>query len=244
MTFTGLVAGFVRVWSHRRLRARLRGLEQQVALDRERARIARDIHDDLGGSLTQIALLSDRALHDPAIPDSGTVPLGAISSRVREGIRSLDEIVWAINPSNDTLVHLLDYIAQYAVDFLALANIRCEVDIPMTLPARVVPAEARHSLFLAVKETLNNVVRHAGATQVIFRGVITPDAVHITLIDNGRGFVGPPHDAYSNGHRNLRERMTEAGGSYSVESTVGQGTTARLELRVAGEPVEIRTNVP
>ncbi len=141
-------------------------------------------------------------------------------------------------------MHVLDYIAQYAVDFLAVANIRCEVDIPVTLPARVVPADARHSLFLAVKETLNNVVRHAAATQVVFRGVITPDAVHITLIDNGRGFAGPPHDAYANGHRNLQQRMAEAGGSYEVESVVGQGTTARLHLRLAAAPAEIRTNVP
>lgn len=243
-SFTGLVAGFVRFWSHRRLRTRLRGLEQQVALDRERARIARDIHDDLGGSLTQIALLSDRALHESATSQPGVTHLGAISTRVQEGIRSLDEIVWAINPSNDTLEHLLDYIAQYAVDFLAVANIRCIVDIPVTLPARVVPAEARHGLFLAVKESLNNVVRHAAATEVTFRGVITPDSVHITLVDNGRGFNGVPHDAYSNGHRNLRQRMAESGGSYRVESAVGQGTTVHLHLGLGSATEKIRTNVP
>jgi signal transduction histidine kinase/ligand-binding sensor domain-containing protein len=243
-SFTLLLVGSVRFWSHRRLRAKLRGLEQQVALDRERARIARDIHDDLGGSLTQIALLSDRALHNAAPSDPGAPQLNAISSRVQEGIRSLDEIVWAINPSNDTLEHLLDYIGQYAVDFLQLANIRCEVDVPVTLPARVVPADARHSLFLAVKETLNNVVRHAAATQVTFRAIITADTVQITIIDNGRGFVGPPHDAYANGHRNLQQRMDEAGGSYRIESAVGCGTTARLSLRVGGPVREIRTNVP
>jgi signal transduction histidine kinase/ligand-binding sensor domain-containing protein len=241
--FTFLVVVSVRFWSHRRLRAKLRGLEQQVALDRERARIARDIHDDLGGSLTQIALLSDRALHETG-RDSSAPDLSAISSRVQEGIRSLDEIVWAINPSNDTLEHLLDYIAQFAVDFLRLANIRCEIDVPVTLPARVVPADARHSLFLAVKETLNNVVRHAGATQVTFRAVITADAVQVTITDNGRGFAGPPHDAYANGHRNLQERMQEAGGSYRVESAVGLGTTSVLMLGVKAPDSKIRTNVP
>ena len=241
--FTFLVVVSARFWSHRRLRAKLRGLEQQVALDRERARIARDIHDDLGGSLTQIALLSDRALHE-AGRDASAPDLSAISSRVQEGIRSLDEIVWAINPSNDTLEHLLDYIAQFAVDFLRLANIRCEIDVPVTLPARVVPADARHSLFLAVKETLNNVVRHAGATQVTFRAVITTDAVQVTITDNGRGFAGPPHDAYANGHRNLQERMQEAGGSYQVESAVGRGTTSILTLGVKSPDSKIRTNVP
>jgi signal transduction histidine kinase/streptogramin lyase len=242
--FTVLVVALVRVWSHRRLQARLRGLEQQVALDRERTRIARDIHDDLGGSLTQIALLSDRALHDTGVRDSGAPHLIAISSRVQEGIRSLDEIVWAINPSNDTLEHLLDYIAQYAVDFLRVANINCEVDIPVTLPQRVVPADARHSLFLAVKETLNNVVRHAGATYVRFQGVITPDSVQITIRDNGRGFAGLPHDAYANGHRNLQQRMQEAGGSYLVESALGRGTITILTLQVEAARFPIRTNIP
>jgi signal transduction histidine kinase/ligand-binding sensor domain-containing protein len=242
--FTFLVVASARFWSHRRLRAKLRALEQQVALDRERTRIARDIHDDLGGSLTQIALLSDRALHDSGGGEPGTPHLNAISSRVHEGIRSLDEIVWAINPSNDTLEHLLDYTAQYAVDFLRLADIRCEVDIPVIVPQRIVPADARHSLFLAVKETLNNVVRHARATQVTFRGVVTADAVQITLCDNGRGFAGPPHDAYANGHRNLQQRMHDAGGSYHVESAVGRGTTTILTLGVARPASKIRTNVP
>jgi signal transduction histidine kinase len=216
----------------------LKALEQQVALDRERARIARDIHDDLGGSLTQIALLSDRAR---AAPDHAAVDVEHISTRVRDGIRSLDEIVWAINPSNDTLEHLLDYIGQFAVDFLRLAGIRCLVDLPVTLPARAVSAEARHSLFLAVKETLNNIVRHSGATEVTFRGVVSDEAVELTLTDNGCGFDQPPQDAFSNGIRNLQERMAEIGGSYTLRSAAGAGTTAVLSLRL---PRMARTNVP
>jgi signal transduction histidine kinase/ligand-binding sensor domain-containing protein len=233
--FTLGVVALVRYASHRRLRAKLKALEQQVALDRERTRIARDIHDDLGGSLTQIALLSDRALAEHSGLNGATEHVAGISARVREGIRSLDEIVWAINPSNDTLEHLLDYIGQHAVDFLRVAGIRCQVDLPVTVPAHVVPADARHSLFLAVKESLNNIVRHAAATEVVLRGMIGPDAIELTLRDNGRGFAGPPADAYANGLRNLGQRMSEVGGAYEVTSAPGEGTTVRLTLGLAGE---------
>lgn len=229
----GLVAA-VRYGSYRRLRAKLKALEQQVALDRERTRIARDIHDDLGGSLTQIALLSDRALAEHGGLNGATEHVAGISARVREGIRSLDEIVWAINPSNDTLEHLLDYLGQTAVDFLRVAGIRCQVDLPVTVPARVVAADARHSLFLAMKESLNNVVRHAHATEVGLHGRVGPDALELTLRDNGCGFAGPPADAYANGLRNLRERMAEAGGTYEVRSAPGEGTTVVLTLRFGG----------
>jgi signal transduction histidine kinase len=232
--FTISVIAAVRYGSYRRLRAKLKALEQQVALDRERTRIARDIHDDLGGSLTQIALLSDRALAEHGGLNGATEHVAGISARVREGIRSLDEIVWAINPSNDTLEHLLDYIGQHAVDFLRVAGIRCQVDLPMTVPARVVPADARHSLFLAVKESLNNIVRHARATEVVLQGSVGADALELTLRDNGCGFDGPPVDAYANGLRNLRQRMAEVGGVYEVRSAPGEGTTVHLTMRLTG----------
>jgi signal transduction histidine kinase/ligand-binding sensor domain-containing protein len=240
LVFTlGVIAG-VRYGSHRRLRAKLKTLEQQVALDRERARIARDIHDDLGGSLTQIALLSDRARESP---EGAASDVESISTRVHEGIRSLDEIVWAINPANDTLEHLLDYIAQYAVDFLRLADIRCEVDLPVTLPARVVSAEVRHNLFLTVKESLNNIVRHACADVVTFRGVIAAETVEITISDNGRGFdESAQGDVFANGVRNLHQRMKDVGGSYSIRSARGSGTTVLVVLRHATAPSS--TNVP
>jgi signal transduction histidine kinase len=121
------------------------------------------------------------------------------------------------------------------VDFLRVAGIRCQVDLPVTVPTRVVPADARHSLFLAVKESLNNVVRHARASEVMLQGKVEPDAVELTLRDNGCGFAGPPADAYANGLRNLRHRMAEIGGTYEIQSAPGEGTTVVLTLRLTGE---------
>jgi len=235
----GTLAGFtlamivaVRYISYRRLRVRLQSLEQEAALDKERRRIARDIHDDLGGSLTQIAMLSDLALEDRAAPEKSAEHVGQISTRAREGIRSLDEIIWAVNPSNDTLQHLVDYIGQFAVGFLGASRIRCFVDLPEEMPDRNISSEVRHHLFLVVKETLTNIVRHARASEVWVRTVVTADSLQISIEDNGQGFAGAPSDADADGLRNMTERMREIGGEFHIETRTGSGT--RVLLRLGG----------
>src|SRR5262249_2729342 len=106
--FTLLVVAIVRYVSFRRLRLHLRHLEQQAALHKERARIAKDIHDDLGANLTQISLLGELAQQDRGQPEKAAERVNTISSTARQAIKSLDEIVWAVNPRNDTLGHLID----------------------------------------------------------------------------------------------------------------------------------------
>src|SRR6185369_32319 len=221
--FTLAMVVAVRYVSYRRLRLRLRSLEQQAALDKERRRIARDIHDDLGGSLTQIAMLSDLALEDREKPEESGRHVAQIATRAREGIRSLDEIVWAVNPSNDTLNHLVDYIGQSAVDFLGASRIRCFVDLPDELPDSTVSSEVRHHLFLVVKETLNNIVRHARATEVRVSAAVSAAWLEIRIEDNGQGFDGTSAGPYADGLRNMTERMRAIGGEFRIETAPGSG---------------------
>lgn len=217
--FTSLVIAVVRYISFRRLRAELLTLEQRAALDKERSRIARDLHDDLGCSLNQVALTLDMAQSDPA---NGTIQ--RCSSMVRQTARSVDEIVWAINPRNDTLRYMVDYISQFAVEFLHAAGIRCRVDLPDNVPDRLISPEARHNLFLVVKETLNNVARHARANEVQLRIAVDSQQVAIAIEDNGCGFANQTDNASCDGLRNLRQRMQEVGGRLQIESRVGAGT--------------------
>ena len=228
--FTGGVAALVRYVSFRSLRLKLRTAQQQAALYQERARIAKDIHDDLGGSLTQISLLSELARQDRHAPEKTAAHAARISETARQVIKSLDEIVWAVNPRNDTLPHLIDYTGQFAVEFLRAAGIRCHVDLPDHPPPRAVPAEVRHNLFLAIKEALNNVVRHAQASEVWLQAVSTDASLEVVLEDNGRGFDRAPDDATADGLRNLRQRMEEIGGQFQIARRDGGGT--RLELTV------------
>ena len=222
--FTTIVIAIVRYVSFRRLQTEMRLLEQRAVLDKERTRIARDLHDDLGCSLNKVALTLDMTQRQLATTKTVNGEIEHCSAMVREVARSVDEIVWAINPRNDTLRYMADYISQFAVEFLHAADISCRVDLPDSFPQRIVSPEVRHNLFLVVKEALNNIARHAHATEVRLRINATDTQVVINLEDNGRGIESVPDNATSDGLRNMRQRMDEIGGRFQLETKLGAGT--------------------
>ena len=160
------VAGGARYWMFRRLRRRLRLLEQQHALEKERSRIARDMHDEIGARLTQISFLCELVKRDLDHPAEARKDLDRMSGAAREVIKGLEEIVWTVNPKHDSLDDLATYLTRYAQEFFQGSPIACTLDIPLQLPAMPLSADVRHNLFLAVKEALNNIVKHAGASAV------------------------------------------------------------------------------
>jgi signal transduction histidine kinase len=200
-------------------------LARQQAVERERARIAKDIHDDLGANLTLIAVLGDLAQQERA-----GERIEKMASTARQAVKSLDEIVWAVNPRNDTLAHLIDYTGQFAVDYLRAAGVRCLLDVPENAPAREVPTNVRHNVFLVVKEALQNIVKHARATEVWLRISATTQDLRIVIEDNGSGFARAPEDALADGLRNMHQRMQELGGRCRIQSRVGAGTEIIVEL--------------
>lgn len=228
--FTLAVIGIVRYVSFRRLRRQVAALEQQAALHHERTRIAKDIHDDLGANLTQISLLSELAHQDMTAPEKAGEHLEKISTTARQVIKSLDEIVWAVNPRNDTLPHLIDYLGQFTFDFLRAPGIRCRLDLPERPPALNVSSDVRHNVFLAVKEALNNIVKHARASEVWLRVNVANGALRVSVEDNGLGFEQPPEDAWADGLRNMRQRLSEIGGECRIESRAGAGTQITFEV--------------
>ena len=230
------VAWVARAIELRRVRARMRQLEQDHALERERTRIARDIHDELGANLTHISIASHLAQLEP--PDVASHHLQEVTAITRKTIKLLGEIVWAVNPHRDTLDSLVHYINQYAMNLLSAAGIACEADIPEKVPDYPVTAEARHHLFLVVKEALNNLVKYAGAKVVKLKIENVDNRLRIVIADDGCGFdLGSTREG-SNGLRNMRERLSEIGGECRVESFLGQGTRVTLEfpLRAAPKP--------
>jgi signal transduction histidine kinase len=222
--FTLAVTWTARAISYRRLHLKVKALEKQTAIERERSRIARDIHDDVGNRLTRILMLSGLAQRDSAEPEKAVEHLRHISASAHEVTDSLDEIVWAVNPRNDTLPHLIDYVSRFAVDFLRTAGIRCTLELPPNPPELSVPAEVRHNFFLATKEALNNAVRHAAAAEVRLRVALSAGEMQAIIEDNGRGFTEPPETSTADGLRNMRARLAEIGGRCEIESRIGQGT--------------------
>jgi signal transduction histidine kinase/streptogramin lyase len=225
MSGLSLVIAAILTVVRQRHRRRLVALERERAVERERLRIARDLHDDLGGGLTEISLNSALA-QDPALAAQETRQyIREISGRSVEMVNALDEIVWAVNPKNDDLNSLVTYFCQYAGRFLQSASLSCRIQIPPRLPATPLSAEQRHNLFLAFKEGLNNVVKHAAASSFRFSVAVESRTLRMELQDNGRGFSEPADGAAGDGLRNMRERLRQIGGRCEMASAPGEGTS-------------------
>ena len=240
----GAVAAIV-VWAmRRRVRRKLEALERQRALERERARIARDIHDDLGASLTHITLLSQSARGELAEGHPATTDMDQIFTTARELTRAMDEIVWAVNPKHDTLDSLVAYLGRFGQTYLNGAGIRCRLDVPVSLPPWILTSEIRHNVFLACKEALHNIVKHAAATEVRISIELQPGGFALVIADNGRGFdprslehpaggaADPARSAPGNGLQNMRRRLAEIGGHCEWETAPQEGARVRLVIPV------------
>jgi ligand-binding sensor domain-containing protein/signal transduction histidine kinase len=224
----GVIVGVVYFISTQRLQRQLASMRQQEALEKERARIARDLHDQLGANLTQVALLGEMAEEDKNAPQEIESHARQISQTARDTSRALDEIVWAANPQNDTLEGLVNYACKYAQDYLALAGLRYRLEVPASLPATVIPPDLRHNVFLAFKETVNNVVKHARASEVKIRLRLNGDKFTLEVEDDGRGPGEAATKTGRNGLRNMRKRMEDVGGEFALEPGVERGTRVRL----------------
>jgi len=228
--FLGMVVVMVRYFSTQKLRRELQLHKQQEALERERSRIARDLHDQLGANLTQVALLGEMAGADKNSPEEIESHAKQISETARETTHSLDEIVWAINPSNDTLEGLANYACKYAQEYLALAGVRYRVDLPMELPPTPIPPEVRHNVFLAFKEAVHNVVKHSQASEVWIRLRLSPESFTLGIEDNGRGIGDKAALQNRNGLRNMKKRMEDIRGEFSISGSANAGTIVRLQI--------------
>jgi len=225
-----MVAGTARHLVRRSWKNRLERSEQERALERERTRIARDLHDDLGAGLTQVLLLSELA-DDPAAPArEQQARLHALKARTRQLSRSLDEIVWAVNPRCDSVASLAAYLTRFAREFLVAEEPRLRLDIPVELPEATLAVDLRHHLFLATKEAFNNVVKHAGAREVLLQIRLENSELAITVADDGRGFDPAAVCEGRSGLANLQQRMADIGGTCGFLSRAGHGT--RVEFRL------------
>ncbi len=232
-SLAGAAAWGVRAVSVRRFQRQLAVLERQRAIEQERLRIARDMHDELGGSLTQIAWLSDLARRELA-PEAG--PLGSlekISATARSTLRALQEIVWAVHPDYDTLEHLTGYLCQYAEQVFCGTPVRCRFDTPAVLPDRALAADVRPNLIVSVKEALNNVLKHSDATEVRLRIEDRGGEAELVIEDNGRGLPEHPNRNEGRGLDNMRRRAAEIGGALDVGRAPAGGARVRLRWPLA-----------
>ena len=231
-----LIIAIVVRMQRQRYRRRLQRVERQRELERERTRIARDLHDDLGTSLTQISLLSALASRDQTPPAETRDLITQMDNCAHKMVTALDEIVWAVNPKNDSWYELANYLGFFAEEFFHNTNIQCRLDIPAQIPPRPIPSEVRHHIFLAVKEALNNAARHSGATQVWLRIKTDDTTAIISVEDDGGGFSRNAGARGGNGLNNMRLRMEQVGGTVDITpGPDGRGIVVTFRMSL-GEP--------
>jgi signal transduction histidine kinase len=227
----GVVAS-VRFAERKKYRRQILVAEQERALERERARIAEDLHDDLGSLLTRISLLGGLLRADKDNPEQVELHATKIAHSADQTVRALEEIVWAVRPGSDTLQSLLEYLAHFANEQFEGSPVRCRLDLPHDLPARRLPPEMRHNAFLIVKEALTNALRHAAAREVRVQAKVWEQGLEIVVQDDGRGcaaeFTEPGGTRHGIG--NMHRRAETMGGTLTVDSAPGHGTTVRLRF--------------
>lgn len=237
LTLLGAVVGTVHFISTQRLKQQLAILRQQEALEKERARIARDLHDQLGASLAEMALLSELLEADKDDPEEVEIHARQIAQTARETTRVLDEIVWAVNPRNDSLDGLVTYLCKNAQEHLTLAGLRYRQEVPDHLPEVPVPPEVRHHLFLAAREAVTNVIKHAQATEVhvALRWDQERRELEIVVEDDGLGPAGAATARQRGRHglENMERRLAEMGGRFEIGPRPGGGTRVRLVVPLA-----------
>ncbi len=231
---TAVIAGCVgasRYVAWYRMRREVVRLQHQRALEQERLRIAQDIHDDLGARVTQISLFSAMAQGDQAFPEKARADFDRISGMTRELVSALYETVWAVNPENDNLDALGNYLCQMVNQLCLQARLRCRLNV-MDLPGEVqVSSQTRHNIAMAVKEAVHNIIKHAKAEEVTLRVSLSGWRLCISVQDDGRGF-DPSDQSSGSGLKNMQRRLADLGGTCTIQSLAPRGTTVEMSLLI------------
>jgi signal transduction histidine kinase len=232
----GLTAAALAIWQvcraiiQTRIRQHLARAEQEHLVERERLRIARDLHDDLGVRLTHISLVSSLAENDP---QSATArdSFQRISGMARDLVGALYQTVWTVNPENDHLEALVNFLSQLTQNLCETTGIRCRIHSGTMPSGRRVTSEIRHNITMAVKEAIHNAIKHAEATEITARVEFDEPRLLITISDNGRGF-DLTTAVLGHGLGNMRQRIETIGGAFSVEHSPEPGTKIRFEVPI------------
>ncbi|HEX3800092.1 MAG TPA: sensor histidine kinase [Verrucomicrobiae bacterium] len=224
-----VVALSVRYYTSRRMQRAMFLLEQQRALEEERMRIARDIHDDLGARVTQISMMSGMAQKDTTLSEKARAEFDQIYLVSRDLVSALYETVWAVDPENDNVNAMGDYLRQTINEMCTQAQLRCRIHVsPLPLEINV-SSRIRHNFSMAAREAVHNIIKHARATLVTARITFADKLFDVSIQDDGCGFdqAGVPA---GHGLKNMKRRLEGLGGNCAIESSPGQGTTIHFKL--------------
>lgn len=213
-----------------RFKQKLLDLQQQNAIDKERLRISQDMHDEIGASLTRISILSELAKNRRSNSEEALKIVNQISGIASKVVDDMGEIIWAMNPKNDSAEGFASYLRQYAANYLEQTGIEAVFNLQEDIPEIKLSSEMRRNLFLVVKEALHNVVKHSRATQVLIALHFQNQTLDLTIKDNGIGFEQPSTTYLGNGLKNMPLRIQNVGGSIQILAAKGEGVKIHIRI--------------
>ncbi len=196
----------------------------------ERTRIAQDLHDEVGPRITEIKMICEDVKTRTNYSGPHEIILNEIIEAANKVVSSVSEIVWVLNPTNDTLEEFCSHLSQSAIDFLHKAEIRCRINMPPVFPDIKISYEVRRNILMAVKESLNNIVKHADASLASIQLSILGQNLFIVITDDGRGFVINNTRKYGSGLKNIRKRINSINGFCTIETKINFGTKIKIEV--------------
>ena len=229
----GLALLSVRMYIRQKVRVKTRELEKQQALFRERTRISKDVHDDLGSGLSKISLIAEIAQQKAGSDAAVVGDIRNISAISKELVENMRDLIWVLNPANTTLEQLVVRIREYCSDYLEHLPITASLDFAEGIPCVKIAREAQRNIFLTIKEAINNCVKHAGASDIRITIRFTPGDMEIVIADNGRGFEPAQLKRAGNGLRNMKNRVEATGGTLELASSPG-GTVITIQIPLNG----------
>ena len=205
--------------------------EKQMAIitaqQEERNRISTDMHDELGSGMTHIRLMSELA--KSKMKQNTPIEIEKISQSADDVLNKMNAIIWSMNSRNDSLGNLISYIRAYSTEYLEGTSVKCNVSIPHDIPEKELNGDRRRNIFLCVKETLNNMLKHSGATELSI-DILTNGMLTIRIHDNGRGIDLQKIRQFGNGLQNIKRRMESIGGNFEIKNNNGTETILALPL--------------
>jgi signal transduction histidine kinase/ligand-binding sensor domain-containing protein len=228
----GLMHIISRSYLNRRLEKQKIKLEKKQAIEKERTRISRDMHDDLGSGLTMIAILSEVAKKQLREPEKAKELLEKIAGSSRDLVDSLQDIIWLLDPKNDTIESLSAYIREYGLKYFEPLSVELEFNYPEQFLNNHLGDEQRRNIFLSVKESFNNIAKHAEAKKIIVSIQESSDEFRLIISDDGKGFDMNSVRLFANGLKNMQNRIEHSGGYYFITSQPEKGTQTEIKFRI------------
>jgi signal transduction histidine kinase len=217
--------------TQQKAKRKLQVLEKQIAVNAERNRISADMHDEIGSGITQIALLSELIQSQHKETPELKKDIHVIATSARKLVQTMSEIIWALNPQNDTLENLLAYLREQSQQYFELLDVQFDIDFPEVIPDVKLTNAERRNLYLVAREALNNAMKHSGASIIQLKMELLEEAFCFTVTDDGSGIPAAKIRPGSNGMGNMKKRMMDINGSFKWNGE-GKGTLVTFCLPI------------